>query len=690
MSTGSLGLRSSGSYGSLQQVQNNSSSLRKPQKMLKEKDRLFPWICKFAPRNKVGMLLLCLVSAAVFAWVLYIAKGEDARESIVQDISIQSGPTISVEKNFGSAFSSQVIEVEGSANAPPPPPPPAFFTGYSLPPGNPCESFALPPPPADKKRTGPRPCPVCYLPLEEAVALMPNAPSFSPVLKNLTYIHEESLTKSEFGGSEFGGYPSLRQRNDSHNIRESMSIHCGFVRGEKPGRQTGFDIDDPDLLEMETCGGVVIASAIFGAFDLIRQPKNISEYSKRHICFHMFVDNETEAFLRNSSEIDSDKKVGLWRVVVVHKLPYLDPRRNGKVPKLLLHRLFPNARYSLWVDAKLELVVDPIMILERFLWRKNASFAISRHYRRFDVFEEAEANKAAGKYENASIDFQIEFYRKEGLTSYSAAKLPITSDVPEGCVIVREHIPISNLFTCLWFNEVDRFTSRDQISFSTVRDKIRSKTNYTINMFLDCERRNFVVQIQNYLSKPCRKKEEENENAYESVVLSAEDKEKDAAVSAEDKEKEAAEIGYRVTGPLQKSDRVFKPYEPVFAVVQIGSHQFKVSNRDTIYTERLKYCDINDKLILNKVLMLGSQTQTIIGRPILPDAAVHAVVEEHALDAKVIIFKKKRRKNYRRKNGHRQELTKLRITDIQGIEKPEMTTPPKKEKAKPVKVAVGA
>lgn len=63
----------------------------------------------------------------------------------------------------------------------------------------------------------------------------------------------------------------------------------------------------------------------------------------------------------------------------------------------------------------------------RFLWRQNASFAISRHYSRFDVFEEAEANKAAGKYDNASIDYQIDFYRKEGLTPYSDAKLPITS-----------------------------------------------------------------------------------------------------------------------------------------------------------------------------------------------------------------------------------------------------------------------
>ncbi|KAH9796987.1 50S ribosomal protein L21 [Citrus sinensis] len=168
----------------------------------------------------------------------------------------------------------------------------------------------------------------------------------------------------------------------------------------------------------------------------------------------------------------------------------------------------------------------------------------------------------------------------------------------------------------------------------------------------------------------------------------------------EEKEAEAAEIGYKVLGPLRKSDRVFKKYEPAFAVVQIGSHQFKVSNGDSIFTERLKFCEVNDKLILNKVLLLGSQHQTIIGRPMVPDAAVHAVVEEHkmsqaigdwlsfytacqsmllpelsslvtlkALDAKVIIFKKKRRKNYRRTKGHRQELTKLRIVDIQGIEK---------------------
>ncbi|XP_062013153.1 large ribosomal subunit protein bL21m [Rosa rugosa] len=164
--------------------------------------------------------------------------------------------------------------------------------------------------------------------------------------------------------------------------------------------------------------------------------------------------------------------------------------------------------------------------------------------------------------------------------------------------------------------------------------------------------------------------------------------------TAEEMEAEAAGIGYKVVGPLEKTDDgVFKPYEPVFAVIQIGSHQFKVSNGDSIFTERLKFCEVNDKLILNKVLLVGTSSQTMIGRPIVPDAAVHAVVEEHALDAKVLIFKKKRRKNYRRTKGHRQELTKLRIIDIQGIQKPEPVVTEKPSKApgkKPEKVAVAA
>ncbi|CAL1397984.1 unnamed protein product [Linum trigynum] len=496
MNGGSLGIRS-GSYGSLdkpqqlQQQQNGGShhllpiqsTIRtKPAKMFKEKERCFPWLFKFGSQRKVGMLMLCVISAAVFIWVLYLGKGGDVQEGDQVPNLISPNISVNVHKQNTTAL---VL----------PPPSPSYFLGYSLPPGHPCNSFTLPPPPADKKRTGPRPCPVCYLPVEEAIALMPKLPSYSPVLKNLTYIYENPLTKNgEFGGSDFGGYPTLAQRTDSFDIRESMSVHCGFVRGTRAGRNTGYDIDEVDLDAMDQCRGVVVMSAIFAAFDNIQQPSNISEYSKRTVCFFMFVDDETEAYLQNSGQLGESRKVGVWRIVLIHNPPYTDGRRTGKIPKLLAHRLFPNARYSIWIDGKLELVVDPYQILERHLWRKNATFAISRHYKRFDVFIEAEANKAAGKYDNASIDFQIEFYKKEGLTPYTLDKLPITSDVPEGCVVIREHVPISNLFACLWYNEVDRFTSRDQISFATVRDKIRAKTNWTVNMFLDCERRNFVVQ----------------------------------------------------------------------------------------------------------------------------------------------------------------------------------------------------
>ena len=65
---------------------------------------------------------------------------------------------------------------------------------------------------------------------------------------------------------------------------------------------------------------------------MMQQPRNISEYAKRNACFYMFVDEETEAYIKNTTNLDSIQRVGLWRVVVVRNLPYVDARRNGKVP----------------------------------------------------------------------------------------------------------------------------------------------------------------------------------------------------------------------------------------------------------------------------------------------------------------------------------------------------------------------
>ncbi|KAI7733373.1 hypothetical protein M8C21_018625, partial [Ambrosia artemisiifolia] len=427
----SLDLRTQ-SYGSPQQPQNGSlqtqngfASARKPSRMSltgsREKDKLLPFLCRYLSRKKIVMMVLGLFALMAFLSGFFNANREDVSEStIFNHFSDAYNTSLQFSKTFRSQ-NDDISNIQTTLSVCEENPPTRHTSSLSHSTGsvsfhsNFCRNFAFPPPPpGDRRRPGPRPCPVCYLPVEEAMASMPSTTSPSPVLQHLTYFHEETSTKTEpHEGSDFGGYPSIKQRNESFDIKESMTVHCGFVKGCRPGYKTGFDIDVSDLVELEQSHDIIVASAIFGNYDVIQQPTKISEAARENIPFYMFIDEETEAFMRNSSALDYRMKVGLWRIIVVHNIPYTDSRRNGKVPKLLLHRLFPNVRYSIWIDGKLQLVVDPYQLLERFLWRHNATFAISKHYRRFDVFEEAEANKAAGKYDNASIDYQINFYRNE-------------------------------------------------------------------------------------------------------------------------------------------------------------------------------------------------------------------------------------------------------------------------------------
>ena len=101
--------------------------------------------------------------------------------------------------------------------------------------------------------------------------------------------------------------------------------------------------------------------------------------------------------------------------------------------------------------------------------------------------------------------------------------------------------------------------------------------------------------------------------------------------------------------------------EIMFAVIKTGGKQYKVTANDVIRVEKLPGV-AGDKVTLDQVLMVDDQ----IGAPIVVGAHVTATVLEQTRADKVIIFKKKRRQNYRRKKGHRQELTVLRITDIAG------------------------
>ncbi|KAJ8760781.1 hypothetical protein K2173_021819 [Erythroxylum novogranatense] len=94
--------------------------------------------------------------------------------------------------------------------------------------------------------------------------------------------------------------------------------------------------------------------------------------------------------------------------------------------------------------------------------------------------------------------------------------------------------------------------------------------------------------------------------------------------------------------------------EEVFAVVMVGGRQYIVIPGRFLYVQRLKGAKVNDKITLNKVLLVGTRTLTYVGKPVVTNATVHAIVEEQGLNPKVIVFKYKKKKNYCRNIGHRQ------------------------------------
>ena len=101
----------------------------------------------------------------------------------------------------------------------------------------------------------------------------------------------------------------------------------------------------------------------------------------------------------------------------------------------------------------------------------------------------------------------------------------------------------------------------------------------------------------------------------------------------------------------------------MYAIVEIAGQQFKVEKDQQIFVHRLEVKE-GSKLDFEKVLLIDNSGKVNVGAPAIKGATVTAKVLEHLKGDKVIVFKKKRRKGYRVKNGHRQYLTKLEIVKI--------------------------
>ncbi len=103
----------------------------------------------------------------------------------------------------------------------------------------------------------------------------------------------------------------------------------------------------------------------------------------------------------------------------------------------------------------------------------------------------------------------------------------------------------------------------------------------------------------------------------------------------------------------------------MYAIVEIAGQQFKVEKGQQIFTHRLQG-DVDAALVFDKVLLVDNEGTLSIGAPVVSGASIKAKIVEHLKGEKVIVFKKKRRKGYRKKNGHRQALTKIEIQEIVG------------------------
>ena len=101
----------------------------------------------------------------------------------------------------------------------------------------------------------------------------------------------------------------------------------------------------------------------------------------------------------------------------------------------------------------------------------------------------------------------------------------------------------------------------------------------------------------------------------------------------------------------------------MYAIVEIAGHQFKVSKDLKVYVNRLA-SEEGSKVSFDKVLLLDDNGSITLGAPAIEGASVEAKVLQHLKGDKVIIFKKKRRKGYKKRNGHRQYLTQIVIEGI--------------------------
>ena len=236
-----------------------------------------------------------------------------------------------------------------------------------------------------------------------------------------------------------------------------------------------------------------VLTAIFEGYDRLIQPSEQCALSAaEQDCFFAFVDRQSHDLLLHESAGKLDKRggrplvrraaagatggaggapprVGVWQLLLLEgEMPFRSARRNSRVPKLLPHRLFPEARHALWLDSKLQLHIPPSTLVTKLLGG-GVVFAALRNFRRDHIEEERDwiwRHKCEQKVEGCdALIRQWTAYADEQETPGWQAR---TAAI-EGCLLLQDlRAPLANLIFCSWWNEYVRYGERDQLALAYV------------------------------------------------------------------------------------------------------------------------------------------------------------------------------------------------------------------------------
>jgi hypothetical protein len=226
---------------------------------------------------------------------------------------------------------------------------------------------------------------------------------------------------------------------------------------------------------------MVTLTSIFDGYDRLIQPTETVRARASAVelgCFFAFVDRRSYELLLAEARADGTgvapsasaaPRVGVWTLLLLEgSMPFDSSRRNSRVPKMLAHRLFPRARYALWVDAKLRLHTPPSELRRRFL-PAGVALAAYRNLRRDHIDEERDwmwKHKCS-----QDVDKCSELFRQWAAYEAEQAEPGWTRETVaiEGSVLLQDlQSPVHNALFCAWFNEYVRYGERDQISIAYV------------------------------------------------------------------------------------------------------------------------------------------------------------------------------------------------------------------------------